>query len=50
MLFGALRGMLRPLLLTQSVKLVFEDADGVPPMYTDEAKVSQILRNLISNG
>jgi signal transduction histidine kinase/CheY-like chemotaxis protein len=49
-LFGALRGMLRPLLLTQSVSLVFEDADGVPPLYSDEAKVSQILRNLISNG
>jgi signal transduction histidine kinase/DNA-binding response OmpR family regulator len=49
-LFGALRGMLRPLLLTQSVALVFEDAAAVPPLYSDEAKVSQILRNLISNG
>ncbi|MEN3339469.1 MAG: hypothetical protein V7647_3145 [Acidobacteriota bacterium] len=49
-LFGALRGMLRPLLLTQSVTLVFEDAEGLPAMHTDEAKVSHILRNLISNG
>jgi signal transduction histidine kinase/DNA-binding response OmpR family regulator len=49
-LFRALRGMLRPLLLTQSVTLVFEDADGVPPLCSDEAMVSQILRNLISNG
>ena len=48
-LFGALRGMLRPLLLNQSVSLVFEDAADLPPLFTDEGKVSQILRNLISN-
>ncbi len=48
-LFGALRGMLRPLLLNQSVELVFEDAAGVPPLYSDEGKISQILRNFISN-
>jgi signal transduction histidine kinase len=48
-LFGALRGMLRPLLLNQSVSLVFDEADELPPLHTDEAKVSQILRNLISN-
>jgi signal transduction histidine kinase len=48
-IFGALRGMLRPLLLNQSVSLVFEDAADLPTLYTDEAKVSQILRNLISN-
>ncbi len=48
-LFGALRGMLRPLLLSQSVSLVFEEAGALPPLHTDEAKVSQILRNLISN-
>ena len=48
-LFGALRGMLRPLLLNQSVSLVFEDATALPPLFTDEGKVSQILRNLISN-
>ena len=29
-LFGALRGMLRPLLLNQSVSLVFEDAAALP--------------------
>ncbi len=49
-LFGALRGLLRPLLLTQSVALVFEDAADLPPIHTDEAKLSQVLRNLISNG
>ncbi len=48
-LFGALRGMLRPLLLNQSVSLVFEEPDDVPPLYSDESKVSQILRNFISN-
>ena len=41
--------MLRPLLLNQSVSLVFEDASALPPLFTDEGKVSQILRNLISN-
>jgi signal transduction histidine kinase/CheY-like chemotaxis protein len=48
-LFGGLRGMFRPLLAGQSVNLVFEEPQGVPLMYTDGAKVSQILRNLISN-
>jgi len=48
-LFGALRGMLRPLLVSESVALVFEDPEDVPPLYTDEGKVSQILRNFISN-
>ena len=48
-LFGALRGMLRPLLLNQSVSLIFDDVAALPPLYTDEGKVSQILRNLLSN-
>lgn len=48
-LFGALRGMLRPLLVNESISLVFEDARGLPALHTDEAKVSQILRNFISN-
>jgi signal transduction histidine kinase/CheY-like chemotaxis protein len=48
-LFGALRGMLRPLLVNPSLSLVFEDATGVPTIQSDEAKVSQILRNFISN-
>jgi len=48
-LFGALRGMLRPLLVGDAVALVFEDPSDVPPLDTDEAKVSQILRNFISN-
>ena len=48
-LFGALRGMLRPLLVGDAVALVFEDPLDVPPLDTDEGKVSQILRNFISN-
>jgi signal transduction histidine kinase/CheY-like chemotaxis protein len=48
-LFAALRGMLRPLLLNQSVDLVFEDAHHIPEIYSDEAKVSQVIRNFISN-
>jgi signal transduction histidine kinase/CheY-like chemotaxis protein len=48
-LFGALRGMLKPLLVNESVALVFDEPESVPPLYTDEAKVSQILRNFLSN-
>jgi signal transduction histidine kinase/DNA-binding response OmpR family regulator len=48
-LFGALRGMLRPLLVGDAVALVFEDLVDVPTLVTDEGKVSQILRNFISN-
>jgi signal transduction histidine kinase/CheY-like chemotaxis protein len=49
-MFSALRGMLRPLLSqNSSVSLVFEDPIDIPELYTDEAKVSQVLRNFISN-
>ena len=49
-LFAALRGMLKPTLAPQAaVSLVFEDASGLPPIRTDERKLSQILRNLLSN-
>ena len=48
-LFGALRGMLRPLLVGDAVTLIFEDAEDVPALHTDEGKVSQILRNFLSN-
>src|SRR6185369_12202693 len=48
-LFSALRGMLRPLLVSERVALRFENAPDLPQMWTDEGKVSQILRNLISN-
>ena len=48
-LFGALRGALRPLLTSASVELIFDPADDLPELQTDEGKVAQILRNLISN-
>ena len=48
-LFSALRGMLRPLLVGDNVLLIFDDATDIPLMNTDEAKISQILRNFISN-
>jgi signal transduction histidine kinase/DNA-binding response OmpR family regulator len=48
-LFSALRGMLRPLLAGDAVKLVFEEPETPIDVYTDEGKVSQILRNFISN-
>lgn len=49
-LFAGLRGMLRPLLSqNSSLNLVFEDPVNVPEVYSDEGKVSQILRNFISN-
>jgi DNA-binding response OmpR family regulator/anti-sigma regulatory factor (Ser/Thr protein kinase) len=48
-MFSALRGMLRPLLVGESVNLRFIEPADIPPLYTDEAKVSQIVRNFISN-
>jgi signal transduction histidine kinase/CheY-like chemotaxis protein len=48
-LFSALRGMLRPLLVSEDVRLVFDDVPETLSMYNDEGKVSQILRNFISN-
>jgi CheY-like chemotaxis protein len=41
--------MLRPLLVNEAVNLVFEEPEGIPVLYNDEAKVSQILRNFVSN-
>lgn len=48
-LFSALRGMLRPLLVGEEVDLVFEEPVDLPLLYTDEGKVSQILRNFLAN-
>ena len=49
-LFGTLRGLMRPLVASGSVRLVFaEPPDDVATLYTDEAKLAQILRNLVSN-
>jgi CheY-like chemotaxis protein len=48
-LFGALRAMIRPLLGTSAVSLDFGDTAELPPLCSDEAKVTQILRNFLSN-
>jgi signal transduction histidine kinase/CheY-like chemotaxis protein len=48
-LFSALRGMLRPLLVGEAVRLVFDEPAASLTLFTDEGKVSQILRNFISN-
>jgi signal transduction histidine kinase/CheY-like chemotaxis protein len=48
-LFGALRGMMRPLTNPDGAALVFDEPAGELFFETDEGKVAQILRNLISN-
>jgi signal transduction histidine kinase len=48
-LFSALRGMFKPVLTNPAVSLVFEEPHDVPKLYTDDRKLSQILRNFISN-
>ena len=48
-LFGALRGMFRPLATSDAVQLLFDEVGHLPPLHTDEGKLSQILRNFIGN-
>jgi signal transduction histidine kinase len=48
-LFAALRGMFKPIVATTSVTLVFDEPEDSIKLYTDDKKVSQILRNFISN-
>jgi signal transduction histidine kinase/ActR/RegA family two-component response regulator len=48
-MFGTLKGMLRPLLVSDAVNLLFYIPHTLPLMRTDESKLSQILRNFISN-
>lgn len=49
-LFSALRGMFKPVLTNPDVNLVFaEPPQEIPRLYTDDRKLSQILRNFISN-
>jgi signal transduction histidine kinase/CheY-like chemotaxis protein len=47
-LFGALRGALKPL-ARPGIDLIFESPADAPTLSTDEGKIAQILRNLISN-
>ncbi|SEL18120.1 Signal transduction histidine kinase [Roseateles sp. YR242] len=48
-LFAALRGMFKPVLVNPEVQLIFEEPVGTSQLFTDNAKLSQILRNYISN-
>ena len=48
-LFQAIRGMFKPLLTSDAVSLILEETHDVPPIFTDAKKLSQILRNFISN-
>jgi signal transduction histidine kinase len=48
-LFRALKGMLRPLVDDARVDLVFEPCDYTQAFESDEGKISQVLRNFISN-
>jgi len=48
-LFAALRGMFKPIAASTSVSLVFDEPEGKVKLFTDDKKVSQILRNFISN-
>ncbi len=49
-LFSALRGMSRPLQTRPEVGLSFDEPPAdLPLLHTDEGKISQVLRNLISN-
>jgi len=48
-IFSALRGMMRPLNHNERVSLIFEDPPDDLSILSDEGKISQILRNLVSN-
>jgi signal transduction histidine kinase len=48
-LWGALRGVFRPIETDDSVPLIFEPPPALPLLNTDESKLAQILRNFISN-
>ncbi len=48
-MFRALKGMLRPLVDAANVDLVFDTGGVGQPFDSDEGKISQILRNFISN-
>jgi signal transduction histidine kinase len=48
-MFGALRGMLRPMLVNPALALVFHEPAPGLVLESDQGKLSQILRNFISN-
>jgi signal transduction histidine kinase len=48
--FDQLRATLRPLATGTEVTLVVEDPTGVPALVTDPTLLTQVLRNLLTNG
>ncbi len=48
-LFAALRGMFKPIVMSSAISLVFEEPGAIPKIYSDDRRLSQILRNFISN-
>ena len=48
-LLAGLRGMFRPLVRHEAVALVFDDAHDALALHTDEQRLSQVLRNFVSN-
>ena len=48
-LFAALRGMFKPIVASTNVTLTFDEPASHIRLFTDDKKLSQILRNFISN-
>ncbi len=48
-LFSAVRGIVRPLVHKDQIDLTFVVPPGMPTVYGDEAKISQVLRSLLAN-
>lgn len=48
-LFAAIRGLFKPIIAQSGISLLFDDPPDVPLLYTDDTKLSIILRNFISN-
>lgn len=46
---GATRGLMRPLAINEAVSLIFEEPSPGLVFESDESKLGQILRNLVSN-
>lgn len=48
-LLSSIRGMMRPLFPNEGLELVVEDPAPAQVLQTDQGKVAQVLRNLVSN-
>ncbi|MDQ1922975.1 ATP-binding protein [Massilia pseudoviolaceinigra] len=48
-MFSTLRGLLRPLLHSPNLALTFQEPEAALALHSDQGKLSQILRNFISN-